>query len=182
MRTQASVLVKRAVSTVSMGGTGVHARAFASMFVADSCPSSPGKGQVSRPSRQRCIPVCREILSRRHLRLFARRVWQGDPGVPRARECPPVPERVPAVYPRCSATRQRRQQNIPVCRDFAPKPSDGLEPSTPSLPWNPGGNRSQPAATVFADLSRFRRRRICHRLPAVATAGLHKGSILCCLL
>ena len=29
------------------------------------------------------------------------------------------------------------------------KPSDGLEPSAPSLPWNASGNRSQPTATVF---------------------------------
>jgi hypothetical protein len=28
------------------------------------------------------------------------------------------------------------------------KPSDGLEPPTPSLPWNVSGNRSQPTATV----------------------------------
>jgi hypothetical protein len=57
------------------------------------------------------------------------------------------------------------------------KPSDGLEPATPSLPfWGPG-NWSQPSATVFACLSRFRGRSICHRLPPVATAGLHKRSI-----
>jgi drug/metabolite transporter (DMT)-like permease len=31
-------------------------------------------------------------------------------------------------------------------------------------------------------LSRFRGRSICHRLPSVAPAGLHKGSILRCLL
>ncbi len=30
------------------------------------------------------------------------------------------------------------------------EPSDGLEPSTPSLPCAPNGNRSQPAATIFA--------------------------------
>src|SRR5829696_8026148 len=28
------------------------------------------------------------------------------------------------------------------------EPSDGLEPSTPSLPWNVSGNLSQPTATV----------------------------------
>jgi hypothetical protein len=61
------------------------------------------------------------------------------------------------------------------------KPSDGLEPSTPSLPWNDLGNRSRPTATVFACLGRFRRRAVCQRLPRVATAGLHKGSTLSCL-
>jgi hypothetical protein len=30
------------------------------------------------------------------------------------------------------------------------EPSDGLEPSTPSLPCTPRGNRSQPTATVLA--------------------------------
>jgi hypothetical protein len=57
------------------------------------------------------------------------------------------------------------------------EPSDGLEPSTPSLPWNDSGNWSQPTATVFAYSSRLRSCSICHRLPPVATAGLHKGSI-----
>jgi hypothetical protein len=60
------------------------------------------------------------------------------------------------------------------------KPSDGLEPSTPSLPWNNSSKRSQPRATVLASFRGFRCRRICHRLPPVATAGLHKGSILRC--
>jgi hypothetical protein len=68
-----------------------------------------------------------------------------------------------------------------ISRDFA-KPSDGLEPSTPSLPWNVSGNRWQPTATVFAYLSRFRLTSICHGLPPVAPAGLHKGSILRWLL
>jgi hypothetical protein len=67
-----------------------------------------------------------------------------------------------------------------LCWAFA-EPSDGLEPSTPSLPWNLGGNRWQRTATVFARLSRFRPWPICHRLPPVATAALHKGSILRCL-
>jgi hypothetical protein len=50
----------------------------------------------------------------------------------------------------------------------------------PLLTMNASGNRSQPTATAFGCLSRFRRIHICHRLPPVATAGLHKGSILCC--
>jgi hypothetical protein len=62
------------------------------------------------------------------------------------------------------------------------KPSDGLEPSTPSLPWKLAGNRWQPGATDLACFRGFRRRGICHRLPLVAPAGLHKGSILCSAL
>jgi hypothetical protein len=60
------------------------------------------------------------------------------------------------------------------------KPSDGLEPSTPSLPWSLGGNLSQPTATVFAYLGRSRRRPICDRLPPVAAALLHKCSMIRC--
>jgi hypothetical protein len=73
----------------------------------------------------------------------------------------------------------RRKKKRRFAALFA-EPSDGLEPSTPSLPWSAACNWSQPTATFFAHLSRFRRRRICHRLPSVATAGLHKGSILRC--
>ena len=40
-------------------------------------------------------------------------------------------------------------QKTPFCGAFA-EPSDGLEPSTPSLPWNDSGNGSQPTATVLA--------------------------------
>ena len=42
------------------------------------------------------------------------------------------------------------------------KPSDGLEPSTPSLPWNLSGTWSQPAAAVFACFRGFRGRSIWH--------------------
>jgi hypothetical protein len=61
------------------------------------------------------------------------------------------------------------------------EPSDGLEPSTPSLPCAADGNGSQRTATVSAYSRRFRADPICHRLPTVATTGLHKGSILCSL-
>ena len=52
------------------------------------------------------------------------------------------------------------------------KPSDGLEPSTPSLPCRLAGNWSQPVATVLACFSRFRSLSICHGLPLVAPARL----------
>src|SRR6266511_2614653 len=63
--------------------------------------------------------------------------------------------------------RTRRQQSWQkelISRNFG-EPSDGLEPSTPSLPF-------------LACFSRFRGLFICHRLPLVAPAGLHKRSIL----
>jgi hypothetical protein len=40
-------------------------------------------------------------------------------------------------------------EKAPISGAFA-EPSDGLEPSTPSLPSRFGGNRSQPVATVLA--------------------------------
>jgi hypothetical protein len=80
---------------------------------------------------------------------------------------------VDAASPCRRPTRQRKQL---ISTDFV-KPSDRLEPSTPSLPCAPIGNRSQPVATVLACWSRFRGSCICHRLPLVATARLHKRSI-----
>jgi hypothetical protein len=59
-----------------------------------------------------------------------------------------------------------------------PASRSGSGADRPSLPCAAIGNRSQPTATVFACLSRFRRRAVCDRLPPVATTGLHKGSIL----
>jgi len=58
------------------------------------------------------------------------------------------------------------------------KPSDGLEPSTPSLPYTCARNQRQPAATVLACLSRFRTGPPCHRLPPFAPALLHKCSTI----
>jgi hypothetical protein len=71
-----------------------------------------------------------------------------------------------------------RSVNKPlICSGFF-KPSDGLEPSTPSLPCAPNGNWSQPTATVLACFCAFQAPSICHRLPLVAPARLHKRSIL----
>jgi hypothetical protein len=47
------------------------------------------------------------------------------------------------------------------------------------LPSRPGRNWSQPTATVLACFGRLQGRPICHRLPLVATALLHKCSIPC---
>jgi hypothetical protein len=91
-------------------------------------------------------------------------------------------QNVPVSYPRRIRISPLRATQHAYLHGFLPKPSDGLEPSTPSLPWDVPGDRSQPAATVFACLSRSCGRPICYRLPRVATAGLHKGSILCCLI
>jgi hypothetical protein len=65
-----------------------------------------------------------------------------------------------------------------TCGAFA-EPSDGLEPSTPSLPSRPGRNWSQPTAKVWACFRQFPVQPVCDRLPLFATTGLHKGSIFC---
>ena len=57
--------------------------------------------------------------------------------------------------------RQRRQQYSPICRAFVPKPSDGLEPSTPSLPWRfwggTGGHGPALAITFLLQILASRR-------------------------
>jgi hypothetical protein len=66
--------------------------------------------------------------------------WQGwtvSEGDARRRACPRMPASPGNVYPsrtRARRRRQDRQHNTPIYRAFA-EPSDGLEPSTPSLPW-----------------------------------------------
>ncbi len=85
------------------------------------------------------------------------------------RACQKCTRDVPA---RCG---YRRQQIL--FAGISSKPSDGLEPSTPSLPC--AAKRLPWVATGCgsACLSRFRAPRICHRLPPVALARLHKCSI-----
>jgi hypothetical protein len=72
-----------------------------------------------------------------------------------------------------------RQQKSPVSGDFfSAKPSDGLEPSTPSLPCDFGGNRWQPVAKRFGLLRRFRGSKRSHRLRPIAPPFFHNLSIL----
>jgi hypothetical protein len=86
-----------------------------------------------------------------------------------------APERAPyAVHVRDIASRLETKN--PACGDFA-EPSDGLEPSTPSLPCAAKRLPWVVTGCGSACLSGFRARPICHRLPPVAPAGLHKCSI-----
>jgi hypothetical protein len=98
------------------------------------------RGVVIRSSRARSRP-CREMSP-----------------------CPRVPAS-PKTYP--SRTREEIEisplqatQRAHV-QGFQCKPSDGLEPSTPSLPWASLGNWSQPTATFLACFCRFRAQLIC---------------------
>src|SRR5215204_5514820 len=56
--------------------------------------------------------------------------------------------------------------------------SCGAREATPSLSSDPNGNWSQPTATILACFCAFQAPSICHRLPLVAPARLHKRSIL----
>jgi len=68
----------------------------------------------------------------------------------------------------------RRKKSL-VCGAFS-EPSDGLEPSTPSLPRALSRNRWQSDAAVCRDFRRCRNVAICLRLSPAATPRLHKCS------
>jgi hypothetical protein len=124
-------------------------------------PSSAGKGSRSRSPRQQKRLFTGSFLAASSTAL--------------QKTCLETPRDVAVrrAYRRC--VRMFSGLTTTKCR-FAGtigKPSDELEPSTPSLPWHCRGSRSQPTATIFACSSRLRRRPICDRLPPVATALLH---------
>src|SRR5438132_75311 len=64
----------------------------------------------------------------------------------------------PPDFPRLNGRQEARCCGYEkACRAGAfAEPSDGLEPSTPSLPWNLSGNWWQPVATVLAGFRGFR--------------------------
>jgi hypothetical protein len=67
-------------------------------------------------------------------------------GVAKRRRASPVPQMCPfCVRVFCGQTTQNAHLQAFLC-----KPSDGLEPSTPSLPSRFRGNGSQPMATDLA--------------------------------
>jgi hypothetical protein len=74
-----------------------------------------------------------------------------------------VRSRVPLMYPRRTRVLYDQTTRNAYLQGFFFKPSDGLEPSTPSLPSLFGASDLRPIA-------------------AVCNHGLHKGSILCCLV
>jgi hypothetical protein len=93
---------------------------------------------------------------------------------------PPRQLRRPSVIGRCSAVSIAATKKPPFAATslVTDKPSDGLEPSTPSLPFRCARNYRQSGATVSACLSRFRGQRIRHRSRLFAPALLHKCSTL----
>jgi hypothetical protein len=94
---------------------------------------SPRRASVDNAN----VPVCRSFSSAWSRNECLEHVQRVSRDVARARECPPVPK--------CTRLVPARNRNLAfagntVC-PFAGllcKPSDGLEPSTPSLPWKFG--------------------------------------------
>ena len=95
-------------------------------------------------------------------------------------------QNVPVSYPREVQISSRRQHDMPICRAFL-KPSDGLEPSTPSLPWRFRGGTSghgpSLAMTFFLQisrLSRVSRARACPRVLGPMYPSRTRGSLPVC--
>jgi hypothetical protein len=85
--------------------------------------------------------------------------------------------RATSVRPASPTRTTNRRKKPRICGGFA-KPSDGLEPSTPSLPCAPKPLPLVATGCGLACLSDFRGCPVCHWLPPVAPAGLHKCSTL----
>jgi hypothetical protein len=90
-------------------------------------PLSEGRESRFRPVRQRMSLTCREILRERRWVVPRIRVRRRR-GTSR---CVALTRDVPAVYPRVAYA----DDNKCLFAGTSYKPSDGLEPSTPSLPW-----------------------------------------------
>jgi hypothetical protein len=80
-------------------------------------------------------------------------------------------------YPNTSQRVTRSGNKKPRLSGVFLEPSDGLEPSTPSLPCAPGPLRSVASGCQVARLSLFDGSRVCDWLTPVAPAWLHKCSI-----
>jgi signal transduction histidine kinase len=72
---------------------------------------------------------------------------------------------------------QRALLELALADQNATKPSNGLEPLTPSVPWIFVRNCWQPVATELPYLRGISALRIAEPLPPVALAGLHQSSI-----
>jgi hypothetical protein len=93
--------------------------------------------------------LCREILRIAQLHRSDEACRKATPDVAVARECPAVPGMCTRLVPAHAGRAKAGNIRSPFA-GLLTKPSDGLEQSTPSLPWNDSGNQSQRTATVFA--------------------------------
>jgi hypothetical protein len=130
------------------------------MAVAESRrPPWRRRWSCSRQYEQRRSPVCRSFSSERAWSSASNTLQAVSRDVARARVCPPVPKCTSRTR-EASESRQRRQ-HLSLFAGLLCKPSDGLEPSTPSLPsWGAGGRRGHGrvlAATKTPQTEGFRR-------------------------
>jgi hypothetical protein len=135
----------------------------------------------SRQLGQRRWLVCRSFWSKRSQSSASGHVRAVPRDVARARECPPVPK--------CTRLVPAKRRNLAITGNtkcpFAGllcKPSDGLEPSTPSLPWRfPGDTRVHgwaPAATFYPQIGPSRcvlNARACPRVPELMYPSRTRG-------
>jgi hypothetical protein len=112
--------------------------------------SLQGGGHCSRPVRQRKVPDCRDVLQETLDAVPLGRVR----GRRQTSRVPANARQSSNVYP--FRTREALwhaktgNTTYPIYRDFMSKPSDGLEPSTPSLPWSVGMGSAGSAGTPRA--------------------------------
>ena len=137
----------------------------------DARPSLEQRWSHSRQHRQRRPAVCRHFLSP-EAELAGLDGGRLRPRVPAsARQS----ENVPVSYPRDPTWRLSRQPKGPFAGLFR-KPSDGLEPSTPSLPWRVRGGTGvhgrARAITFLLQIGRFEACRSCPLVPARARADV----------
>jgi hypothetical protein len=137
---------------------------------------------VSSPVRPASIgdPACWRMQVRVHPSTRRRQMF-GTAEISALRRLPQlqrildVPESAPSLI-KLELWQLEPDQESSFSSSFA-EPSDGLEPSTPSLPCAPKRLPWVATGCESACLRRFRGGPICHRLPPVALAWLHKCSI-----
>jgi hypothetical protein len=146
--------------------------------------SGMGEGEGSAISERLYEEPRAHALRERYLALF------GGPEVPVPVES--IAEdflglRIEQAYMECSGMLRPAERLIRInaaegprlCRfaGLSLKPSDGLEPSTPSLPSRVAGERMRSAAPACKGSWGFRGLGLCSHLRAFASALLHKCSI-----
>jgi hypothetical protein len=97
---------------------------------------------------------------------------KATPDVALARECPPVPGMCTRLVP-APVGRAKKGNTVSPFAGLLWKPSDGLEPSTPSLPWRfpggTGGHRRALASTFPLQIRPSRRVAGARACPRVST-------------
>ena len=124
------------------------------------------EGSRSRPSRQRC-----------HLALLAGSCARRSPE--RVTRDARRARRVQLMYPRCTRVLRDQATRNADLQGFWRSPLTDSNRRPPPYHADPEATGRNPRQRFLACFGRFRGALICHGLPPVATARLHKRSILC---